>query len=93
MPILKPSFYLRYPLVSKLLRIYVSFFTKHKKRKQVTSMVLTDDELSKYTKAIRWAQIPTNRKSLDPEFEALLQFIELKLDTLKPKQRTHLHDH
>jgi hypothetical protein len=51
-------------------------------------MVLTDDELSKYTKAIRWAQIPTNRKSLDPEFEALLQFIELKLDTLKPKQRT-----
>ncbi len=51
-------------------------------------MTLSEDDTERYCTAIRWAQLPENREYLDQEFEVLLQLIELKLDTLKPKQRT-----
>lgn len=50
-------------------------------------METKDEKLSRFVKAIRWAQLPDNRESLEPELKELRELIERKMDELRPRQK------
>lgn len=47
-------------------------------------MTLSEGD-GKYIKALKWAQLPENRKSLPTELQALVDIVEGKLAAMRPK--------